>query len=796
MLKRYAMCALWLAIAAPSPLLARQRVVLPDNAHPSHYELKLEPDMAHATFKGHVKIDIQVARPTRSLTLNAAELKFDRVALTDGSTPKTVQANAKNESVTFTFAKTLPAGSCQLDIAYRGVIHQHATGLFYLDYVNQGKRQRALFTQLENSDARRLLPCWDEPNQKATFSLSAHVPKQLMAVSNMPQRGSDDGWVHFVTSPKMSSYLLFFGLGDFERVSRQVEGVDIGVVVKRGDKARAAYALDSSAQLLTYYNDYFGYKYPLPKMDLIAGPGSSQFFSAMENWGALFYFERTLLFDPKTSTQAEKHTVFRVIAHEMAHQWFGDLVTMDWWDDLWLNEGFASWLEAKATDHFHPEWKQPLYEVANRQGAMQLDARRGSHPVIQSIDDVLQASQAFDSITYTKGEAIIGMLESYAGADAFRAGVRSYIRKHAYANAVTDDLWKELDAASPRKVTEMAHQFTRQAGVPLLRVQPFGAVVNLSQERFALDAASAKPQRWLLPLQVNGAPLTLDGGAMVASAGSEVFNQGQHGYFRTLYEGGLFGELLKKYDALATIDKLGLLEDTWALGMAGTAPVESALNLLDRLPAQGDDVLLGATVARFGSLDSLERDLSGRKALQAWGRGRVSPLAQRLGWEPAPGEDDTTTSLRAHVLWTMAQLEDPVTLAEARQRFAAYLKHPGDINPTVRQTLLSIVAYHADAATWEQLHGLARKARTPLEKSELYHLLASPLDPKLAAQALNIAFSSEVEPSMGPGMLSEVSDLHPEMAFTYATTHESQLNARLEPDSRYRYLPGDRKSVV
>ena len=310
-----------------------------------------------------------------------------------------------------------------------------------------------MFTQFENSDARRFVPSWDEPGRKATFELTATVPADQMAVSNMPIRSTDvlpggRKRVHFATTPKMSSYLLFFGSGDFERIHRNVDGVDVGVVVKRGDTAQAAFALDAASDILPYYNDYFGTPYPLPKLDLIAAPGSSQFFGAMENWGAIFYFERDLLIDPRISTERDKQGVYLVIAHEMAHQWFGDLVTMAWWDDLWLNEGFASWMENKVTDHFHPEWKIWLQALRDKQSAMQEDARDGTHPIVTPINDVLQASSAFDSITYSKGAAVIRMLESYLGEDAFRDGVRRYIHDHAYGNTTTDDLWAAMDRGS------------------------------------------------------------------------------------------------------------------------------------------------------------------------------------------------------------------------------------------------------------------------------------------------------------------------------------------------------------
>jgi aminopeptidase N len=790
---------------APAPrAVASDRIVLPATVTPLRYALEFKPDISKRTFTGQVATDIEVLSATKTLMLNAADLSFSQVALSGRAEAPAVSYDKTQETATLTFAKTVAPGRYRLTIAYSGLINQHAAGLFAVDYDGVGGRQRALFTQFENSDARRFLPCWDEPNRKAVFTLTAVVPADQLAVSNMPvakreAAGPGLSRITFAPSPKMSSYLLYFSVGDFERIARRVGKVEVGVVFKRGDAKKAAYALDAAEHLLPYYEHYFGVNFPLPKLDLIAAPGSSQFFGAMENWGAILYFERDILIDPRISTDGDKQNVYTTVAHEMAHQWFGDLVTMDWWQDLWLNEGFASWMQSKATDHFHPEWKLGLQDMSSKQFAMGVDALTGTHPIIQPVRDVLQANQAFDgAITYAKGAAVIKMLEAYVGEDAWRTGVRNYMRKHAYGNTVTDQLWDEIDAVSPRKIRDIAHGFTLQAGVPLVRVTPDGAGLKLTQDRFGLDDASKTPRTWRVPVVAAGGGKTwrgvvsADQPALVPldPASGPVVNAGQTGYFRTLYAPALFARISARFGSLDAADQLGVFDDTSALGMAGYEPISDLLDLVGHVPADADPTLLSAEVGELRQVDRLYDGLPSQARYRAWARGALAPVMNTLGWDPKPGEAANAAILRGTVIAALGQFDDPAVVAEARKRFAGYVVDPASLPASTRRAILTVAAQQADARTWDQFHALARAAKSPLEKDELYRLLASARDPALAQHALDLVFSTEIDSTTGPNIIDAVSNQHPEMAFDFSVSHLDALYAELEPDSRTQYLPG------
>jgi aminopeptidase N len=473
---------------------------LPTDVVPTAYDLMIDPDATKLTFSGSGSVAITVAKPTRTITVNAADLSIRNVKI-DGRISAKVQLDPAGQTATFTFVRPITAGKHSLSMAWSGKINQSASGMFAIDYTNtDGSKDRMLATQFEAPDARRFAPIWDEPALKATFKLSAAAPKGQIAFSNMPVTGQTPGangktiW-HFAPTPPMSSYLMYLGLGNVERKTLMAGKVEIGVITRKGVIDQGDYALASAKRILDHYNDYFGTPYPLPKMDMIAGPGSSQFFGAMENWGAIFYFERVLLQDPKLATESQKQDIFNVVAHEMAHQWFGDLVTMSWWDDLWLNEGFASWMASKTANDLNPEWGALTQTMAfDRQGAMARDARVTTHPIIQHVETPDQISQAFDDITYRKGEAVIRMLEGAVGPDAFRTGVRRYMAKYKYGNTVTDQLWAEVTAASSQPVKPMMDSFTRQGGVPLIRVadpvcENGSTSVSWTQGRFALEVA-------------------------------------------------------------------------------------------------------------------------------------------------------------------------------------------------------------------------------------------------------------------------------------------------------------------
>jgi aminopeptidase N len=785
------------------------RVVLPDDVTPDHYRIDITPDAQRMTFKGAVEIDVTVHRATDNIVLNSADIVIEWAALSGAAKAPVLSYDDSVQTVTLAFGRRLKPGRYTLSLEYHGRIYNQDSGLFYLDYNTSNGKARALFTQFENSDARRFVPSWDEPSRKATFQLTATVPADQVAISNMPIASTDLlagdlKRVHFGTTPKMSSYLLFFGMGDFERVHRDVDGVDVGVVVKRGDTAYARYALDAAADILPYYNHYFGILYPLPKLDLIAGPGSSPFFGAMENWGAIFYFERALEIDPRISTQTDRQNVYITVAHEMAHQWFGNLVTMAWWDDLWLNEGFATWMQSKVTDHFHPEWNVWLRTLGYTQNTMGVDGRDGTHPVVTPINNVLQASGAFDTITYSKGAAVIRTLEAYVGEKSFRAGVRRYMHDHAYGNTVTDDFWREMDKGSTRPITPIAHDFTLQAGVPMISELSVECVngesrLKLAQGHFAIDADSTTAHIWRVPVTIAAlggvsAKMVVSGSkpqsGSVRGCGTVILNAGQTAYFRSRYSNEGLAAISVHFAALSSGDQLGIFDDSASLAYVGEEPMAVFLNLTKSVPANADPVIASALVEQMLLLDRLYEGRPAQASFRAYARGLLNVFFMQLGWDTRPGEADNIARLRSDLIFALGILDDPSVLTEAANRFARYIADPTSLDAAARRSVLRTVAAHADQATWDLLHGLARSAGSERERLEFYELLVAAQDITIVEEGLKLALSGEPPETTVLQMISVASRLHPDIAFDFTVDHWDKIESYVPPTTEAHFVPG------
>lgn len=775
------------------PAQAAERETLPAAVIPVHYDLALVPNAQALTFSGQVTITVIAKAPVRDISLNAEGLTFDRVTI-DGKGGVSTTTDQKLGRETLHAGQPIPAGQHVIAIAYHGKIGRSTLGFFAMDYVSPNGPRRTLATNFEPAAARQLLPCWDEPGLKASFTITVDAPKDRMAISNMPVAQATPisatmQRVRFAETPKMSTYLLFLGIGDFERVHKKVDGVDVGVVVKRGDGGKAGYALEQAGLLLHYYNGYFGTPFPLPKLDLVAAPGKISG-GSMENWGAIFYSQEHLLFDPKTSTEDDRQLVFLVVAHEMSHQWFGDLVTMAWWDNLWLNEGFARWMQTYSADDLHPEWKTGLRALSIFEAGKRADAIPSTHPIVQSILTADQAGQAFDNITYDKGAAVITMINAYVGRDAFREGVRRYMHAHAFGNTVDSDLWALMQKAAGKPILEIEHDATRQEGVPLIRVAMEGAATILSEGRFAADPstiARAPSQTWLLPVAVqtpgqgNTQLKLLRAPTRFEIAAPILVNAGQTTYARVLYPQAAMDALTQQMAVLSPADQFGLLNDNLALGLAGYAPAGNVLALAKALPVNADPIVWERVVSILTSLDGFYTPGPNRMAYRQFALALLNPIASHLGFEAKAKESGNIEILRASLEEARGKFGDPAVIAWARRVLAG---HGG--SATDQRTALTVVAGQADTATFDRLLAQAKAEKDPLAKQHIFEALAEVQNPVLARRMVEIAFGDDPPAGSGPYLLPSLARNHPDLTWDGAIAHIKDPKLALENTMRWR----------
>jgi aminopeptidase N len=798
----------WVALVLGAPLAGAEAPFafattpgsLPKDVVPVEYALLIVPDIAARSFRGTGSYRIEVLGETRQIVLHALNLELVSASLRGPGQPRTALAppvaDAARQVLIFTLPQSLRRGRYTLDLAWTGRINATPEGLYADPYRGPAGDRVMLATFMEPGNARQLLPCWDEPAFRARFRLSLELPAGFAGYSNMPvvaRRSLAAGGQHlqFATTPKMASYLLAFAAGELERISDRVAGTEVAVVATAGKLDRAQYALAASRQLLPYFNDYFGIRYPLPKLDHIAQPGG--FGGAMENWGAIIYTETTLLVDPLRTPLREQKGAYGVIAHETAHQWFGNLVTMAWWDNLWLNEAFAEWMAIKAVDRFHPEWRLWLFASLGRDQAMNLDARATTHPIQQPVRTVHEADNAFDEITYQKGASFLRMLESWLGEAPFRRGIGAYMARHRYANTTGADLWAALAAASGKPVAAVALDWTTRPGFPLISVDARcdngRRRVALEQERFQFgDGGASSPDIWRVPLQLGSVPavpvaslLLLERSATTELAGCEgtlLVDPGNVGFFRVRYAPALFDALLSRWPSLPDAARLKLLADTSALVRSDQVSLASWMALLPRLRDEPRLAVWTKLDDELRAFDRLFVDEASRPALHRFAVRLFQPRFAALGWDEKPGESAEDRELRGLLAGALARFDDAAAIAESRARFWRFVADRSSLPVSLTDAVLRNAGRHADAAIWAQLKALAESALASEEKFRYYGALAQARDPALAARSLALALAPDVPQLARRDILRDVAAAgHVRMAWAFAQEHADQLLA-------------------
>jgi aminopeptidase N len=696
---------------------------LSNEFRPNHYVLELDPDREAKKFSGTVIISGQkVGRPSQRLTFHQKGLNIVRAKITRHDKKgdqeievKRINLQNKQEEVRLHADEMLYPGKYTVLMEFKGKITRPMNGVYPCFFEQDGQEQQLIATQFESHHAREVFPCIDEPEAKASFDLALTTPANETVLANTPvrERKTNDklATTYFETTPKMSTYLLAFvygNLGYKEAVTK--DGVTVRAYATPDNVAITDFALDTAVKCLEFYNDYFATKYPLPKCDMVALPDFAS--GAMENWGLITYREQCMLVDPANTSLGTKQYVAMVVAHELAHQWFGNLVTMRWWTDLWLNEGFASWIEYLAVDHLFPEWQMwTQFAVDEQQRAFKLDALEHTHPIEVPVHHPDEIRTIFDTISYSKGASVIHMLHEYLGADSFRDGLRHYLAKNAYGNTDTVDLWSALEDISGKPVKDFMNAWTSQSGFPIVQANVQDNSVELSQSRFYVNPESKHNSKdtWPVALlsQTDSMPELLKkpkASFTVNDTRSFKLNRGQSGFYRTTYNATHLkhlGEQIKK-GHLSPLDRLGILSDLFEAAKAGKADTVDALNFLEVFEDESDnavwDVIAHGILVTRSTMDSEElRDL-----MKPFIRKLVAKQLARLGWEPKDGESHFDKLLRPTILGLASGAEEPSVVKEALSRFDK-MKKPEDIEPDLRGVVYHTAVRNGDEKTFDKL---------------------------------------------------------------------------------------------
>lgn len=738
-------------------------VRLPKHVTAVRYEITLKPDLEAHVFEGFETVSLMLDKSVSELTLHSKNLDITAVSVRvgkKGTTADAISYDEKAETATFHFAEKIPAGKVFLELSFAGVLNDTMRGFYRSSYVVDGKERFMATTQFEATDARQAFPCVDEPAAKAVFEVHLVVPNDRTAISNtMPvvTREHSAGYsiVSFSPTPKMSTYLLAFIVGDFEYIeARTKRDVLVRVFTVPGKKEQGRFALECAVRTLDFYEEYFAIKYPLPVLDMIAIPDFAS--GAMENWGAVTYRE-TILIDEATTAIPNRQWVAIVVAHELAHQWFGNLVTMEWWTDLWLNEGFASYVEYLATDHLFPEWNiWSQFLLQDHGPALRLDALATTHPIEVQVHHPDEIGEIFDQVSYSKGAAVIRMLAEYLGPKHFRDGLRHYLKKHSYKNTNTVDLWDSFEHVSKQPVRKILQNWTRMSGYPLVSVGYDGKNITLSQSRFFMSPLSAKKSSdtttWMVPVSmknergISKTLLTKKTAKLPALQSWVKINVGESGVFRVAYEAELLGRLCAPIadKTLSAADRHGIIRDLFALAEAGKHSATVPLDMLAFYTTETEYVVWGDILSGAGKVMHVFAGTPFEKTLRAYTLKYIGPKAFEVGWEKKAGESHETGLLRSSLLYAAGHYGDTAVVREAQARFAARENMP--IPADLRATVYRLVAENGGDAEYEAFISMYRAATVSEEKNRIGMALGFFKQAKMLKKTLAFALSEHVRP--------------------------------------------------